>query len=63
MAIRHEIRVEDGKKIIEKLTARKAVQLFCSECMGFSPKSVKFCEVDDCPLWPFRTHKTPKDTV
>jgi hypothetical protein len=63
MAIRHEIRTDDGMQIIEDLTARKAIKLFCSECMGFSPKSVRFCEVNDCPLWPFRTHKTPKDTV
>ena len=63
MAIRHEIKMEDGLEIVEGLTARKAIRLFCSECNGWQPALVISCPTDNCPLWPFRTYKTPKDTI
>ena len=63
MAIKHKIRVEDKHIIVKDMTARKACKMFCCECMGWQPKMVRGCEVDDCPLWPFRTNDTPRSTV
>ena len=63
MAIKHEIRTDEGLEIVEGLTARKAIRLFCSECNGYQPTLVKSCLETVCPLWPYRTYATPKDTV
>lgn len=33
---------------------KKAVRLFCLECIGGSPREVKECQDFICPLWPYR---------
>jgi hypothetical protein len=35
-------------------SAKKAIRLFCLECLGGSPSEVKGCTDQICPLWPFR---------
>jgi len=63
MAVKHRIRAdENGKTKIMKLTARRAIIEHCKECMGFQVAEVRRCTAKLCPLFPFRTHDTPKDT-
>lgn len=35
-------------------SAKKAIRLFCLECLGGSPGEVKGCTDRICPLWPYR---------
>ena len=64
MAVKHKIRADgNGKTIIMKLTARRAVIEHCRECMGFNGSEVRRCTSPLCALYPFRTHDTPKNTV
>ena len=35
-------------------SAKKAIRLFCLECLGGSPSEVKGCTDNICPLWPYR---------
>ena len=35
----------------------------CKECVGFNTAEVRRCTATLCPLFPFRTHDTPEDTI
>jgi len=61
--IKQTIRTKEGGTRVANTTARKSIQLFCVECMGFSAEDVKRCIAPLCPLYPFRLYKTPIDTV
>lgn len=37
----------------------KAIRAKCVECCGGSAVEVKFCEIEDCPLFPYRFGKRP----
>lgn len=39
----------------------KAIRLKCLDCSGFQQKEVSLCQVTNCPLWPFRLGKLPKN--
>ncbi|MCD4717445.1 MAG: hypothetical protein K8R45_12000 [Desulfobacterales bacterium] len=63
MAVKHTIRANgSGKTKVVMLTARKAIIEHCKECMGFDSGKVRDCTSLLCPLYPFRTHGTPKST-
>ncbi len=63
MSIKHRIRSDgNGKTRIVRLTASKAVQLHCKECLGYQDQ-VKGCTDRLCCLYPFRTEDKPRDTV
>ena len=63
MAVKHKIRMKNGKYKIVELTARKAIMEFCLECMMWDRDEVKKCTAPNCPLFPFRKYGTPKSTV
>ncbi len=63
MSVKHQIRTKDDKTRIATLTARRAIIEFCKECMNFDPAEVRRCTDKLCPLFPFRTFDTPKNTV
>jgi len=64
MAVRHRIRANgNGKTKVMKLTARRAIIEHCKECMGFNIHEVRKCTATLCPLFPFRTHDKPQDTL
>lgn len=64
MAVKHRIRADgNGKTKVVKLTARKAIIEHCKECMGWNTAEVRRCTAPLCPLYPFRTHDKPEDTV
>lgn len=44
-----------------KLTPLKAVRNKCIDCSGGSYKEVAQCPIVDCPLYPYRFGKRPKN--
>jgi len=40
---------------MKKPNKKKCIKEYCLGCSGDSPKEVTFCNILDCPLWPFRT--------
>lgn len=63
MAVRHTIRKPGGGIQVVTLTARRAIISMCRECMGHVATEVRGCTDIHCPLFPFRTHDTPRGTV
>jgi hypothetical protein len=59
VAIKHRIRKWEGTKLVE-MTARRAIQLHCQECMGFNANLVRGCTDKQCALYPFRTKDNPQ---
>lgn len=41
------------------LTPLKAIRAKCLDCQGGSPKFVKECKTDKCPLWAYRAGNNP----
>jgi len=41
------------------MTPLKAIRKNCLDCSGGSPKEVKLCHIEDCPLYQFRFGKNP----
>lgn len=41
-------------------TPMKAIRAMCVSCSGGSTHEPKYCQVFDCPLWPFRTGRRPE---
>lgn len=44
----------------KRITPLKAIRLKCLDCSCGSPKEVKLCTAEACPLYPFRFGKNPK---
>jgi len=42
------------------LTPLKSVRTKCLDCMGGSPREVKLCSSDDCPIYPYRFGRYPE---
>ena len=42
-----------------KVTPLKAIRLKCLDCSNNSSGEVKFCPIEDCPLYAFRFGKNP----
>ncbi len=45
--------------MVKNLTPIKAIRAKCLECSGFQPKEVRECQIDTCPLFPFRMGTNP----
>ena len=45
----------------KRLTPMRAVRYKCLDCCCEMTKEVELCPVRDCPLWPYRLGKYPKD--
>jgi len=43
-----------------RLTPLTAIRLKCLDCSGNSAKEIRFCTIDDCPLYIYRFGKNPK---
>jgi len=41
-------------------TPLQAIRLNCLECGDGTPKQVRGCHIDDCPLYPFRFGRNPQ---
>jgi len=42
-------------------TPIKAIRAKCIDCSGGVPKEVRECPIEDCPLYPYRMGRRPKD--
>ncbi len=43
-----------------KVTPLKAIRQKCLDCTAGQPKEVRFCGIEDCPIYYFRFGKNPK---
>ena len=50
----HELILQQSIKKSISINRRKSIRLHCLECSAFSPKEVRECHIDNCPLFPFR---------
>ena len=41
-------------------TPIKAIRELCIDCSGGSYKEVKYCVIQNCPVYPYRMGKRPK---
>ena len=56
MSVTHRIKSkQNGKTKLVELTHKKAIMLFCKECVGFVTSEISQCTSKLCPLYPFRT--------
>ena len=55
------IQGKNGPKIVE-LNRRKAIRKRCLNCVGWSVKDVKECEMTDCHLFEFRSGQGKQDS-
>ena len=46
---------------MEVLTPIKAIRAKCLDCSCGMAKEVRQCPIKDCPLWPYRMGKRPKN--
>ena len=44
-----------------KLTPIKAIRAKCIDCSCGDKKEVRLCPIENCPLWPYRMGKRPKE--
>jgi len=56
--IKHIIMTKNGLESKE-LTPVKAIRHKCMECSNWQYIEVKTCQMDDCPLFPYRLGKNP----
>ncbi|RLF96486.1 hypothetical protein DRN58_09665 [Thermococci archaeon] len=45
---------------IISITPMKAIRKKCLECSGGQQKEIKFCNIYDCPLYPYRMGSYPR---
>jgi hypothetical protein len=45
---------------MKHLTPMKAIRAKCLDCSGGSSSEVRLCEIEDCPLYPWRFGKRPQ---
>ena len=55
------IQGKDRHKIVE-LNRRKAIREKCLNCVGWSTKDIKKCDMTDCHLYKFRTGQGKQDS-
>lgn len=46
---------------MKKLTPMKAIRAKCLDCSANNFNEVRLCPVKECPLYPYRFGKRPKD--
>lgn len=64
MAIIHRVRANgNGRTKTVELVPRRAIRLFCCECMGFNREEIKHCLDTLCPLYPYRHDGPPKAVI
>ena len=61
MAVLHKVRADgQGKTKVVSITPRRAIRLFCLECMGFNRLEIGNCSDSLCPLFPFKHDGRPR---
>ena len=44
----------------KKLTPIKAIRKKCLDCCCYQPKEVRYCQISDCSLHPYRMNMRPE---
>ncbi len=44
---------------MKKLTPLKSIRKKCIDCSGGSYQEVRFCQIEECPLYTYRHGKRP----
>ena len=57
--VQSSARKKRGKGAARVLTPIKAIRAKCIDCSGDSAAEVRACELDDCPLHPYRMGRNP----
>ena len=39
----------------------KSIRLYCLDCTGGSKRDVRMCPISQCPMWPYRFGRQPKE--
>ena len=47
---------------MKTLRPLKAIRAKCLDCSGGSQAEVRNCDIEDCPLWPYRMGHNPART-
>lgn len=51
--------MEKVKLTFKKMTPIKAIRVKCLDCSSGQPSEVRRCDIEDCPLLPYRFGKNP----
>ncbi len=54
---------QKGVFMNRQLTPVKAIRAKCLDCTAGQYKEVRFCPITDCPLYPYRMGRRPKNTL
>jgi len=60
MAVKHTYKIIGQIQVDENLTRGRAIRLHCIDCSGGSLGEVRQCQIQTCPLWPFRMGRNPE---
>ena len=53
--VNHEVMTMERKPfLVEGLTPKLAIKIFCTQCFGYEGNPKKLCTSKYCPLFPFR---------
>lgn len=52
-----------GVKVVEKPSMAKAIRAYCIGCGGGVTTSVRDCNLERCPLFPYRFGKNPQAAI
>jgi len=44
-----------------KLSMLKAIRLKCYDCSAYNQLEIERCDIEDCPLWEFRSGRARRD--
>jgi hypothetical protein len=50
-------------KAIEGNSRKEALKAKCLDCMCWQKDEIKICEIDWCPLWPYRPYQNKVNKV
>jgi hypothetical protein len=51
------------EKAILGNSRKEAVKAKCLDCMNWDKKEVAICEIETCPLWPYRPYIKPSSNT
>ena len=46
---------------MKNLTPMKSIRLKCLDCTCNQPREIRLCPIENCPLYPYRKGKRPKE--
>ena len=47
---------------MKNLTPMKSIRLKCLDCTCNQPREIRLCPIENCPLYPYRMGKRPRES-